>query len=302
MCACAHIMQCVHPPSFVYHVFHYSSLCEDIGAEQSEASLERTLDIANVVHTLYARTCRFTWDNYLVAEQEEINAELAWACSRTLVKNRCQGSLPEGVQPIHDPAGSFLAALTIAERHRLEIYGLMKRGQACDVNQDPKARCITTRNGNMMTITKGIGLLFSKRHGRWFCPSELFTSMGFPCAVEHARAAGAECPFTRGKAPPATRSLRSQKNQCGNSMHVNVIGAYQSALLFVLPSLGCCACARLYSGSQFVPPISSGDDSDGLGTLGFNRAAFLATLAMLDKKRAASCGAGEGLAKSGRRL
>jgi hypothetical protein len=185
----------------------------------------------------------------MIADAAELASELEWANDRALVRERSSGHTPPGLVPQHDPPGSFLAALTCMERDRLQRFNAMRPGQAADLCQNPDQRCITTRRGHLMTITKNVGIVFSKRHGRWLCATELLSAMGFPIREEDMRACGAECMFSRGAVAPSTRTLRSMKNQCG----------YQTAILIALPQLGCRACRRR---STVVDPIETAVPSD----------------------------------------
>lgn len=63
--------------------------------------------------------------------------------------------------------------------------------------------------------------------------------MGFP-VIESTIAAGcgALAQFARGLPAPATRNVRTQRRQAGNSMHVNVMGAFQFILYAKFPAVG----------------------------------------------------------------
>jgi hypothetical protein len=195
----------------------------------------------------------------MIADRAALIAELKWATSR---KDVC------GLQPIDgddadvdiSPA-AFLAATRAIERQRLQEYASVRPGQACDLFQNPQTRPISTRRGHLMTITANIGMLWSRPHGRWFATPELLCAMGFPCTVELVAAcAGTQCCFSPGVDPPPSRSIKSLRRQVGNSMHVNMIGAFQSVLLFALPMLGDRKCDRC-SGSTVQPLQPSGFDS-----------------------------------------
>jgi hypothetical protein len=159
------------------------------------------------------------------------------------------------------------------ERNRLERFHELRPGQAADLCQNPDMRCITTRHGHLMTITKNVGIVFSQRHSRWLCATELLTAMGFPVRAEDVRAcADVQCMFSRGAEAAVTRTLCSMKNQCGNSMHVNVVGAYQTAILIALPQLGCRACRRPATHNG-----ASASSGSGVSDFAAARAALLRT-------------------------
>ena len=90
-----------------------------------------------------------------------------------------------------------------------------------------------------MTLTANIGNFYSPVHKRvWTC-SELWTAMGFPVAPETIDAACCSASqFARHLPVPPTRSIKAQRRQVGNTMHVNVMGAFQFILLCKFPGLG----------------------------------------------------------------
>ena len=62
---------------------------------------------------------------------------------------------------------------------------------------------------------------------------------GVRCTAEHLELSRqATNPFSRGRVPPTTRSIATQRHQVGNSIHVNVIGAFSSVCLFKFPMVG----------------------------------------------------------------
>jgi hypothetical protein len=62
---------------------------------------------------------------------------------------------------------------------------------------------------------------------------------GFPVVPEVMDAcANTECVFSPGVVAPETRSINSMRRQSGNSIHVNMIGGFQTALLLPCPRWG----------------------------------------------------------------
>lgn len=59
------------------------------------------------------------------------------------------------------------------------MYIRIRPNQACDVNQNPTMRPMSTRRGHMMTVTANIGMLYSKAHLRWFTSRELLCCTAF---------------------------------------------------------------------------------------------------------------------------
>ena len=84
-----------------------------------------------------------------------------------------------------------------------------------------------TKGDSLNTIIKNAGILFTPdpRYCRWFTPRELFLAQGFPMYQsinEHNLLMSFDVPREDHKLPPRTRT--SMVEQCGNAMHVHVIG------------------------------------------------------------------------------
>ena len=89
------------------------------------------------------------------------------------------------------------------------------------LNQNPDNRCLMTAGPALNTIIKNVGTLFTPdpEYCRWMTVREMFLAQGFPmyASVKHH---GAYCSFDT----PKTRHRTAMSEQCGNAMHVHVIG------------------------------------------------------------------------------
>eukprot|EP00973_Karenia_brevis_P096316 12431476-Karenia_brevis.AAC.1 len=181
------------------------------------------------VSYLADRTCNFTWAAYLVATEKELQEELVWALSRKAVQRT--GS------------ATHLHALTKKESKRWKYYQKHWPDAVGDVGQMPEHRPLRSRGDKLHTLIRNNHLMMipsghGSRSNTWFCPSELFTSMGFPITREAQQATGAVCNFSRGTEAPSSRTPRSQRNQIGNAMHTNSIGKLHLAVALKVPTLG----------------------------------------------------------------
>ena len=184
---------------------------------------------------------------------------------------------------LKDPHTSYLACLTLPERERYEVYMRRWPRSCCNVGQNldvkPQRSC---DNGSLHTLTKAGGIIMLPRsmaadnNPRWLCPSELFTSLGFPVKADaQANAGNVMCCFSQGHPAPPQRSSNSLRSQAGNTIHVNVIGALVSVLLLKLPMLGekdrnrkepqtsSPALSRFFSRSRGVKRPLNDDSEDG---------------------------------------
>jgi hypothetical protein len=95
--------------------------------------------------------------------------------------------------------------------------------------------------------------------------------MGFPVIdTTIAASFGAHAQFARGLTTPGTRNVRTQRRQAGNSMHVNVMGAFQFMLYAKFPGVGCLTGDyrhdRLPTDTQ-ATNTGSGDREEGLDSV-----------------------------------
>eukprot|EP00959_Pyramimonas_sp_CCMP1952_P102538 2144685-Pyramimonas_sp.AAC.1 len=62
--------------------------------------------------------------------------------------------------------------------------------------------------------------------------------MGFPVSLQHQMRSGVAHSYSRGVAPPASRTIRSQQSQIGHSMHVNAVGGCTLLVTTIFQNLG----------------------------------------------------------------
>jgi hypothetical protein len=149
-----------------------------------------------------------------------------------------------------DNLQSFAAHLTPSERARSEVYKRKWPFEVADLGQAPEVKPTKSRNGVLKTIVRNAGIMYSDTHKRWMTTQDVWTAMGFPIDETCVDAlCGTTCQFTRGGRRAPGRTRRSQIVQCGNSMHVNFIGAISWLLLVKLPALG-----RIATSPHAVPP------------------------------------------------
>ena len=138
------------------------------------------------------------------------------------------------------------AFLTPKERERWQQYHEKFPGRACNLAQnvivEAGGRPQISRGQDglaLFTLTKTQGLVMMPLsrypEGRWLIPQELWLSMGFPAVEEVIQATGgAKCCFAPGEPVPGRRSSHTQREQSGNSMHVNSIGAVVLTMMLTL--------------------------------------------------------------------
>ena len=74
---------------------------------------------------------------------------------------------------------------------------------------------------------------------RWFTPSKQYTAMGSPITEAVIDSCcGVTCCMSRGALGAFRSSRRSVCHHCGNTMHLNSVGAAKVVLYLVLPCLG----------------------------------------------------------------
>lgn len=110
-----------------------------------------------------------------------------------------------------------------------------------DLSQNPYQRPLYSKHGRLQTLIRGMGSIVipEAEHGyRHFTAPELWTAMGFPIREDAQRVVGAACQFSDGRPRAKCRSTRSQRQQLGNTMHCNFIGAAILHAVLRFPSLG----------------------------------------------------------------
>ena len=185
------------------------------------------------------------------AAEEEIAADMEWARSRKLVKER-RALIEDGNDPWNDPLSGARAALNASERGRLVEYcrrfARYAHGgdiTAFDLGMNPDERPLRSKQGVLHTLIKGMGVTFvcrgpaASEHDRWLVGSELLAAQGLPTTAEHVAAyGGVQCQFSPGRVAPPTRSHATPWQQAGNGMHLNHIGGVSAAILFSTFMLG----------------------------------------------------------------
>ena len=220
---------------------------------------EDTFPVQEIFDAIFQRTCNFTFGDYFCASDAELEKEKKWAAERSSVKHFRAAGIADGTDPYKDKPGSCAACLTFTERARVKKYARRWPAEIWDLGQDPDERPMHSDSGRLHTTIRGCGIQFCmpKRctGGRWLTAGDQWVSMGFPVLMSHVGACGgAICQFTRPSAYtdllgislgptavlprtcPSFRTRRSQTVQCGNSMHINFIGA---ALLLVAICFPC---------------------------------------------------------------
>jgi hypothetical protein len=206
-----------------------------------------TLSLSDLEAFISATFCRghsYTHAAYLVASEDEVQAELEWAQQRKDVLKRWARGKHFG-----DTPGSFAAALIENERERMSTY--MDMGRIIfDVGQTPNSMGDASGRAasDLMCLTRSMGLLFYPSRGRWMVVSELLLAMGFPIHERHEQICKTSFMFTRRSAtsassgssaePCASHNRRAISQMVGNAMHVNSIGCVLFSLLLLEPSIG----------------------------------------------------------------
>jgi hypothetical protein len=92
------------------------------------------------------------------------------------------------------------------------------------------------------TIIRNTGINFCVAQDMWLPPQTQYLAMGFPITLQQQVMTGSRCHCSR-IAPeeddyPSSRTQKSLRTQCGNSMHINSIGAAMFMTFLLMPSLG----------------------------------------------------------------
>ena len=119
------------------------------------------------------RAPNFTWRDFLIAGKGELDAELAWACSRAT-----SGS--GGVLLSSDVPDAFETALLPWEAKHLAFFHDKARNVVYTLSQDATQRRAWGRPDICQPIISGCHLMWSDDHMRWFSGRELLLSQGFP--------------------------------------------------------------------------------------------------------------------------
>ena len=200
------------------------------------------------------RSYGWTEHFWMESSDPELLLEEAWALGRKAVKHR-RAMIASGVDAHCDDMLSWASLLTPRERERVEHYKFILPGEVADLHQEADQKAIVSKNGELGTVVKSVGLMWSGIMGRWLARKELLAAMGFPITLEHVTAnSGVASSFSIGCTPPVTRSHHSQGEACGNAFHMNAIGGTMLLALVIFPELGG---GRLTSGGLLPSATSS---------------------------------------------
>jgi len=175
----------------------------------------------NIVADMFARGTSLSWKALLLADEQELLAEIAWAANR---KTSCAKL---GINPrslgLQLPENRFVCALTKTEvKHLIRYMEISSSNDIiCVLGQNPDARPMYTSGNTLMTVLKSTIMVFATSPGicRWLTARELLAAQGFmtyACLQTH----GAETCFDK----CLKRSRVQMTEQAGNSMHNHVIG------------------------------------------------------------------------------
>ena len=172
---------------------------------------------------LFHRDRTVSFHCIMVANSEELEAELQWAVSRP--KSQAKTMDMEDVKNVPRP---FFLALTPAET--TYYHGYMRRltsEHAVQLNQNPLVRGMHSPDRmTLHTVIKNCGLIFVR--DRWLTPRELLLYQAFPVSAQLS------CPRYPSQQHPccsfanhttAVRSRNAVCGQAGNSMNLGVCGA-----------------------------------------------------------------------------
>ena len=199
----------------------------------------------SVLLELFERRAEFKVKDYCTAPDAELAEEAAWAGARKEVMRRIQDKVEvdgKGRAIPLDDQSTYLSKLTPSERGRLLEYQKMHPGAICDLNHEPKARCIhSDPDSDLFTLTRSMGLIWHPQlgpdgTGRWMATTELAMAMGYPVDDDDVLSTDGCNIFSRLSCKSGVYSRSSASAQLGNAMHVNSIGAITMAKIFAMPS------------------------------------------------------------------
>ena len=168
----------------------------------------------NTFVSSFARSCKMTWHDFLIADDATLNQEKAWAAARPVVMQRLEA---RGL--LHDSQlWTFEDLLSDAEMEVLKAYRATCNSDcAWSLNQYPqngRPRCSSPTT--LHTIIRNVGFVWDETAHRWFTSTDLLVAQGFNLAGPPT------CSF---QIPSPGRKRQDVIAQIGNSMHVNAIGA-----------------------------------------------------------------------------
>jgi hypothetical protein len=194
---------------------------------------------ASFVHKSFDRIRSHTWTSlfWVADDHAAAQAKRSWALTRKLVTAR-RASIAAGTDEFGDDLGSWSACLTLNERRRVVSYSVIVPGECGDLCQEPDTKGLFSRDGELCTIIKNVGLLWAAVFNRWLLRIELLAAMGFLVTASQVAAnSGVPCQFTESRTRPCSRTLRTQGHCCGNAFHMNAVGAIVFAVLFLVPDV-----------------------------------------------------------------
>ena len=199
---------------------------------KTTVTLIGTARLSNTI-PLFFRQCTISFQSLLVADSEELEAELKWSRGRQLSRSH-NVPLPSTSTWAQD-VNVFRDALTATEQERLAQYTSKFGATRCMMlAQNPLTRPILSPSAEVLnTIVKHVRLLWvpSLRQPRWWTATELLLTQGFPCTtrvLSKGNEADVQCTSF---GQPRRRSVLQMRAQAGNTMNVNVVGVF---LIFLL--------------------------------------------------------------------
>ena len=173
------------------------------------------------------RTLAHSWEECMIATEDEIAGELKRASSRPGVKQRREQER-SGHDKWKDIDGTHLHALTASERGRLEICWTKYPTSTVDLKHDPSFTVSRSRGPLLPTLIKGMGVTMCP-HGdrlgrkRWLHSLELLSAMGYAIteaeqlSVSYNGSVKVQNQFSHEKIIPSLRTRASTVCQCGNT-------------------------------------------------------------------------------------
>jgi site-specific DNA-cytosine methylase len=175
----------------------------------------------------FARNCKLTWRDFLIADEAELLREKQWALARPC----CRLGMPtfEDLHRIQSTEGvgmpTFEDLLSPAAHDVLKAYrAKCPSNCAWSLNQYPEnGRARHSTPTTLHTIIRNVGFLWDDTSLRWFTWVDLLAAQGF-----NLTGGSDVCSF---QVPRRDRKRSDVMAQVGNAMHVNSIGA---VIAFVL--------------------------------------------------------------------
>jgi hypothetical protein len=191
---------------------------------------------------LFSRVANTTYMAFLVAEPDELREELAWAASRKGSK-----SFGKDVGTILQEPLPFAAVLTDREDARRLLYQREHPGCVYMLTQEIQSGYGVHGSETVLhTIVATPSLHWVDAASRWYTPTELLASMGFPCTPAMLRSLSLNfgkdparlstfCSYNHDLKGGIIRKRADLLHQAGNSMNISVAGMMWVFLLMGVP-------------------------------------------------------------------